>query len=90
MSTHIRCPNCATEFQLRIEIENATPTLDATPPTDRMLSCKEVAEIYGVSATTLRRWRKGGIGPRWERCGGKPRYHPIDVSAVAMRANARK
>jgi hypothetical protein len=37
-----------------------------------LLTEQEAAELLTVSAVTLARWRKEGIGPRWFRLGGRP------------------
>lgn len=41
----------------------------------------EAAAVIGVSAQSLSRWRKAGIGPPYLRLGRKVRYRPGDVSA---------
>ena len=40
----------------------------------------EAASAIGVSAKSLARWRKGGIGPPYLQLGRKVRYRPGDVA----------
>lgn len=54
-----------------------------------LLMDQEVAVRLRVSVSTLRRWRRGGIGPPWVRAVGGIRYHPADVAAwVEMNTHA--
>ncbi len=39
------------------------------------------AMVIGVSAQSLSRWRKAGVGPSFLRLGRKVRYRPGDVVA---------
>ncbi len=46
---------------------------------------KQVAEILGVSVSTLRRWRSSGVGPAWIKLygtHGSVRYDLADVQAA--------
>ena len=47
----------------------------------RLLSIDEVAELLGVPAGTLYRWRYVGTGPRGIKVGKHVRYRPADVEA---------
>ena len=56
------------------------------PPPDEQCAVNErwVAELIGVSCTTLKRWRKKGIGPPWFGVGAgrgrnTVRYVPEEV-----------
>ncbi|MBA3280098.1 MAG: helix-turn-helix domain-containing protein [Geodermatophilaceae bacterium] len=40
----------------------------------------EAASTIGVSAKSLARWRKGGVGPAYLQLGRKVRYRPGDVA----------
>ena len=57
-----------------------TPTLP-----QRLLHERDAAQILGVSASTLRRWRSLRRGPPYVRVGGKPggaiRYREADLLA---------
>lgn len=50
-----------------------------TMPTPRALTEREVAELLGLSAATLRAWRHRGQGPRFLRLGRAVRYLPADL-----------
>jgi phage terminase Nu1 subunit (DNA packaging protein) len=52
-----------------------------TPSKDQVLAVDEpkAAELIGVSPSTLRRWRRTGIGPRMIRLGVLIRYRPADL-----------
>ena len=52
----------------------------ATHGIPRMLRSGQVAELLGVSTSTLCRWRAQGIGPRVYWLGkASPRYREADV-----------
>ena len=55
--------------------------------TTRALTEREVADMLGLSAATLRAWRHRGKGPRFLRLGRSVRYLPSDV-ADFVRASA--
>lgn len=46
-----------------------------------MMSIDELAEVLGVSAPTIRGWRRAGEGPPAYRIGGQLRYSTADVAA---------
>lgn len=46
-----------------------------------VLDDSEVAKLYGWSASTLRRWRCEGIGPRFIRDGRMVFYRRSDIDA---------
>lgn len=48
---------------------------------ERVLSDTEVAERLGVSAFTVRAWRRKGHGPRFMKMGRAVRYRSVDVEA---------
>lgn len=55
----------------------------APPPGNKFVelwSEFEAAAVIGVSAQSLSRWRKAGIGPPYLRLGRKVRYRPGDVT----------
>jgi DNA-binding transcriptional MerR regulator len=43
----------------------------------------EVAALLNISPRSLRRWAKGGYGPRPIRDGNRLLYSPVDVEAFA-------
>jgi predicted DNA-binding transcriptional regulator AlpA len=48
----------------------------------RMLTSSQVAEVLGVSPSTLCRWRAQGVGPRVYWLGkASPRYREDDILA---------
>jgi predicted site-specific integrase-resolvase len=50
-----------------------------------VLSEAESAERLGVSISTLRRWRKRGIGPKYFQLGGILRYRVADLDEFVTR-----
>lgn len=48
---------------------------------ERLLTPKEVADLLGVSPSTLKYWRHLNKGPRFIYCGKHVRHHPKDVDA---------
>ena len=44
------------------------------------LNEKEVAQIYNLSVTTLRKWRLLGRGPRFVKLGRSVRYSAADLA----------
>jgi excisionase family DNA binding protein len=54
-------------------------------PDDELLTPREVAEIFGVSAVTIGRWaRTGVLKPVMRTPGGQRRYRRADVLAQAQ------
>lgn len=53
----------------------------------RWLSRKEVAELLGISVSTLERWHRRDMGPRAYRLAGLRflRYDPEEVRAFVQR-----
>lgn len=54
-------------------------------PTIIVLTEAESAERLGVSISTLRRWRKRGIGPKYFHLGGILRYRVADLDEFVTR-----
>lgn len=54
------------------------------------LSRKQVAEVLGVSVSTLERWHRKGIGPKAYRVAGLRllRYDRVEVDAFVVREGA--
>ena len=54
------------------------------------LSRKQVAEVLGVSVSTLERWHRKGIGPKAYRVAGLRllRYDCVEVDAFVVREGA--
>lgn len=46
---------------------------------DKMLTEREVAEMLGVTQTTLQRWRRDGGGPPWHKLQRLIRYRLSEV-----------
>jgi predicted DNA-binding transcriptional regulator AlpA len=47
--------------------------------THRLWNEREVAQFYGVSVATIRRWRLFRRGPKFLKIGASVRYKPADV-----------
>jgi hypothetical protein len=54
----------------------------------RLVSTKELAEIWGVPESTLRYWRCAETGPPYVKLGGRIKYDLADVE-LYVRANKR-
>jgi hypothetical protein len=54
----------------------------------RLVSTKELSEIWGVPESTLRYWRCAEIGPTYVKLGGRIKYDLADVERY-VRANKR-
>lgn len=65
------------------------PSIDTTQPTGRrLLTKKQVAELYQVSTRTIDNWVKRGMP--FVPCGGAKRFDPVEVAAwLARDAHAR-
>jgi|HubBroStandDraft_5_1064220.scaffolds.fasta_scaffold129024_2 predicted DNA-binding transcriptional regulator AlpA len=50
-------------------------------PLDRLLNEREVAELLGISISTIRRRRLLGQPPRATKIGSAVRYKPADIEA---------
>jgi predicted DNA-binding transcriptional regulator AlpA len=48
---------------------------------DEILTAKEVATMLKCSPTTLYRWRKQGIGPKYFNLRGDVRYKMSEIDA---------
>lgn len=46
-----------------------------------LLTTEEAAELYGLSQSTLRKWRCAGRGPRFTRVGAAVRYKKAELEA---------
>lgn len=49
--------------------------------TPRLVDEHEAADILGLSARTLREWRRSGTGPRFVKLGRSVRYEPAELDA---------
>jgi excisionase family DNA binding protein len=59
--------------------------VNAPDPDEELLTPREVAEIFGVSAVTIGRWaRTGVLKPAMRTPGGQRRYRRADVRAKAQ------
>ena len=54
----------------------------------RLVSTKELAEMWGVPESTLRYWRCAEVGPPYVKLGGRIKYDLADVEFY-VRANKR-
>ena len=54
----------------------------------RLVSTKELSEIWGVPESTLRYWRSAETGPPYVKLGGRIKYDLADVERY-VRANKR-
>lgn len=58
-------------------------------PRASLLTVKDVAERLNVSADSVRRWARTGVGPQPVRLGQRAiRYRPEDVDAWVERGGA--
>lgn len=48
---------------------------------EKLLTTKEAADMLGLKANTLERWRTFGTGPAYERVGNAIRYRPSDIES---------
>jgi hypothetical protein len=46
-----------------------------------LLSDVELADYFGCSVATVRKWRLNGTGPRWRKLGSLVRYSLVDAQA---------
>ena len=79
---------------------SAVPPLDATSPASsapgpmlgvvRFLTRREVAEQFGVSASTITRWARTGLLAAVRTPGGHYRYRPEDVLRAIRSAERRE
>ena len=60
---------------------DASSSSRIAPQDRRVLSETELAQLWGVSAKTLQRWRTEGRGPRGIRVGRHVRFRRTDVDA---------
>ena len=54
----------------------------------RLVSTKELSEIWGTPESTLRYWRCAEVGPPYVKVGGRIKYDLADVE-LYVRANKR-
>jgi hypothetical protein len=54
----------------------------------RLVSTKELSEIWGTPESTLRYWRCAEVGPPYVKLGGRIKYDLADVE-LYVRANKR-
>lgn len=52
---------------------------------DRPLTTRQVAAIFGVSITTVKRWSDAGQIPHFRTLGGHYRYSAADIEAARLR-----
>jgi predicted site-specific integrase-resolvase len=49
---------------------------------EKLLSRKEVAEIFSVTPTTIRLWQINGVIHSYCNVNGRPRYHIDEINKV--------
>lgn len=49
---------------------------------DKPMTTGDVAAIFGVTMTTVKRWAEDGKLPSFRTVGGHFRFHPADVQAL--------
>lgn len=49
-----------------------------------LLTTEQAAKIYGLSQSTLRKWRCVGNGPRFTRIGRAVRYRRAELGPVVI------
>jgi hypothetical protein len=54
----------------------------------RLVSTKELSEIWGTPQSTLRYWRSAELGPPYVKLGGRIKYKLADVE-LYVRTNKR-
>ena len=54
----------------------------------RLVSTKELSEMWGMPESTLRYWRSAEMGPPYVKLGGRIKYDLADVESY-VRANKR-
>jgi hypothetical protein len=65
-------------------IDMETVETFSTPGVQPRLSEKQAAEYVGISVSTLRRWRKRGVGPPYFKLGSVIRYTTTDLDAFII------
>ncbi len=55
----------------------------------RLLSTKQISELFGVSVVTLEQWRLQGKGPKFIKVGRCVRYRMADILAFQENAVRR-
>jgi DNA-binding transcriptional MerR regulator len=53
--------------------------MTTTEMPDRAMESSDAAPIVGVTARTLKAWRRDGIGPRYIKFGNRVRYRVSDL-----------
>ena len=54
---------------------------------ERLLTERELANLWNISTRTLQRWRANGTGPNFVRIGDSIRYRPRDARAYEEEGN---
>jgi predicted site-specific integrase-resolvase len=54
----------------------------------KLMTSKQLSEIFGIPEGTLRYWRNVGLGPVWHKLEGSIRYALEDVE-VYLRSSRR-
>jgi excisionase family DNA binding protein len=59
-------------------------TKSSSSLTDELLTTAQVAKVYGLSQSTLRKWRCIAAGPSFIKVGRAVRYRRSDLSEFLM------
>ena len=79
----------AHSFAIAVDsLVHAVGTVARKNPSRRLVSTKELAEMWGLPESTLRYWRCAETGPPYVKVGGRIRYDLADVENY-VRANKR-
>ena len=55
----------------------------------KLVTTSEVAKMLSVPESTLRYWRKVGVGPAWVKLEGTIRYHVADVESYVEKCRCQ-
>lgn len=54
---------------------------------DDFLTSRQLAKRWGLGYSTIRHWRVFGVGPRYNRFGGRVKYHIKDIEYFEKMTN---
>lgn len=63
----------------------STAAVNQPPPTERLMKPGEVAPLFNVQESTVKRWARSGKIPSVRTPGGEIRIRPSDVAALFAR-----
>jgi predicted DNA-binding transcriptional regulator AlpA len=64
-------------------MSDITGAMDVTTASQAsaLLKSRDVAQLLGVSSSSLSRWRSTNTGPTWINLNGNPRYRREDLKS---------